>query len=64
VRRRASAPAAAGTDGDALAHRELAVADIGRFLDRRDPFAARPEAARPPGTSLGSPDGPTPTTTP
>jgi hypothetical protein len=45
---------------DAEAHRDLAVADVDRFLERRDPFAPRPEPARTPGTSLGSPDGPTP----
>jgi hypothetical protein len=58
VKRRAAAVAPA--DVDARAHRELAVADIDRFLGRREPFAPRPEPARTPGTSLGSPDSPTP----
>jgi hypothetical protein len=54
VRRRASV-AVPAADVDTRAHRELAVADIDRFLQRRDPFAPRPEPARTPGTSLGSP---------
>lgn len=58
VKRRAMA--ATATTPDAEAHRDLAVADVDRFLGRRDPFAPRPEPARTPGTSLGSPDSPTP----
>jgi len=40
--------------GEALAHRQLAAADIDRFLSRRDAPTARPEPlAAPPGTPIG-----------
>jgi len=40
--------------GDALAHRQLAAADIDRFLNRRDTPTARPQPlAAPPGAPIG-----------
>ena len=40
--------------GDAQAHRQLAAADIERFLSRRDATTARPQPlAAPPGTPIG-----------
>ena len=42
------------TAGEALAHRQLAAADIERFLSRRDAPTTRPEPlAAPPGTPIG-----------
>lgn len=42
-------------NADAVAHRELAIGDIDRFLERREAPAVKGAAGRAPGTSLGMP---------
>jgi hypothetical protein len=52
IARQLAAPSRAA--GEALAHRQLAAADIERFLSRRDTPTARPQPlAAPPGTPIG-----------
>ncbi len=47
---------ATALDGETQAHRDLAAADIERFLSRRDPPTARSTAPpMPPGTPIGTP---------
>jgi len=55
IARQVAAPSRA--TGEALAHRQLAAADIERFLSRRDtPTTRREPLAPPPGTPIGTPD--------
>jgi len=54
IARQLAAPSRAAGGGEALAHRQLAAADIERFLSRRDTPTTRPQPlAAPPGTPIG-----------
>jgi len=61
IARQLAAPSRAPAGSDALAHRQLAAADIDRFLTRRDaPTAAPQPLAPPPGTPIGEEPPPPP----
>jgi len=54
IARQLAAPPPGRVTGEALAHRQLAAADIDRFLSRRDAPTAQPQPlAAPPGTPIG-----------
>ena len=54
IARQLAAPPPSRAAGEVLAHRQLAAADIERFLSRRDTPTARPQPlAAPPGTPIG-----------
>ncbi len=61
IARQLAAPPPGRAVGDALAHRQLAAADIDRFLSRRDAPTAPPQPlAAPPGTPIGQEPPPPP----
>ena len=61
IARQLAAPPPSRATGEVLAHRQLAAADIDRFLSRRDAPTTRPEPlAAPPGTPIGQEPPPPP----